>query len=313
MASERLVDETQALLEKFMSDPNDSANASDALIKAAALFEREELVFRGKCADVFSRERENYAVGDMLALVVRNENILSSLFTSIEQRRDAVLQTAAARFLVAAAPGLAILPSLQQSLFMELLTTESMEKRLFEWVDAAQLPMCVYAEGLLALALLDDQYADETVRRNTVPSLLRRLRGLVFEDKSIFTAPGAKAGGGAGEAAQGAGDGQAPQELTGLMLLEREKMYLVGCFSTLMSYKECLAVALQEGALDVILALLRCNDKVLVPSTLNPPLSTLNPPLSTLNPPLSTLHPRIILARLRCNDCNGAGAPPFQP
>lgn len=40
---------------------------------------------------------------------------------------------------------------------MELLTQESMEKKLFEWVDAAQLPMCVYAEGLLALALLDDQ------------------------------------------------------------------------------------------------------------------------------------------------------------
>ena len=42
-------------------------------------------------------------------------------------------------------------------LFMELLTQESMEKKLFEWVDAAVLPMCVYAEGLLALALLDDQ------------------------------------------------------------------------------------------------------------------------------------------------------------
>ena len=53
-------------------------------------------------------------------------------------------------------------------------------------------------------------------------------------------------------------------ELTGPMLLEREKMYLVGCLTTLMSYKECLAIALQEGALDIILALLRCKDKMLV-------------------------------------------------
>jgi|LauGreDrversion2_2_1035103.scaffolds.fasta_scaffold840736_1 hypothetical protein len=39
----------------------------------------------------------------------------------------------------------------------------------------------MYLQGLLALALLDDQYADEAVRRNIVPRLLRRLRGLVFE------------------------------------------------------------------------------------------------------------------------------------
>jgi hypothetical protein len=107
--------------------------------------------------------------------------VLSSLFTAVEQRRDAVLQAAAARFLVATAPGLAMLPTLQQSLFMELLTQESLETKLFEWVEAGALPMCAYAQGLLALALLDDQYADEAVRRNIVPQLLRRLRGLVFE------------------------------------------------------------------------------------------------------------------------------------
>ena len=33
---------------------------------------------------------------------------------------------------------------------------------------------------------------------------------------------------------------------------------------TLMSYKECLALALQEGALDIVLALLRSHDKIVV-------------------------------------------------
>ena len=52
----------QALLDRFMHDPNDPASASDALLKAAALYEREELVFRNKSSDVFSRERESYPV-----------------------------------------------------------------------------------------------------------------------------------------------------------------------------------------------------------------------------------------------------------
>ena len=102
---QRLLGQTQELLDSFASDPNDSAQASDALTKAAALFEREELVFRETCSDSFSRDRENFTVWSMLELVVQNESLLSSLFTAIEQRRDAVLQTAAARFLVATAPG----------------------------------------------------------------------------------------------------------------------------------------------------------------------------------------------------------------
>jgi hypothetical protein len=208
-----LVDEMKSLLEKFMSDPNDGAVAADTLAKAAAIFEREELVFRNKCSDAFSRDREKFPIWAILQQVVRNETTLNTLFSAIEQRRDAVLQTAAARFLVATAPGLAILPSLQQSLFMELLTQESMENKLFEWVEGGRLPMCAFAEGLLSLALLDDQYADETVRRNLVPMLLRRLRGLVFEDKSIFEAPGAKA----------AEEGNS-SELPGPALLEREKV-----------------------------------------------------------------------------------------
>ena len=47
------------------------------------------------------------------------------------------------------------------------------------------------------------------------------------------------------------------------VLLEREKLYIAGCLTTLMSYKECLAVALQEGALDITVAILRAQDKVL--------------------------------------------------
>ena len=124
-----LVDEAQALLDKFMADPNNGSEASEALTKAAAVFEREELVFRDKCSDVFSRDRENYPIWQMLEIVVRFDATLSTVFSAVEQRRDAVLQTAAARFLVAVAPGLAIMPSLQQSLFMELLTQESMENK----------------------------------------------------------------------------------------------------------------------------------------------------------------------------------------
>lgn len=37
-------------------------------------------------------------------------------------------------------------------------------------------------------------------------------------------------------------------------LLQREKGYIVQCLCVLMSYKECLGCALQEGALDVILS-----------------------------------------------------------
>ena len=51
------------------------------------------------------------------------------------------------------------------------------------------------------------------------------------------------------------------------VLLEREKLYIAGCLTTLMSYKECLAVALQEGALDITVAILRAQDKVLCVSS----------------------------------------------
>jgi hypothetical protein len=44
-------------------------------------------------------------VWEMLAAVVRNESFLPEVFRALEQRRDAVLQAAAGRFLVAAAPG----------------------------------------------------------------------------------------------------------------------------------------------------------------------------------------------------------------
>lgn len=60
--SSALINEAQALLDKFMNDPNDAATASDALLKAAVIYEREERVFRNKCSDPFSRERENFPV-----------------------------------------------------------------------------------------------------------------------------------------------------------------------------------------------------------------------------------------------------------
>jgi len=63
-----------------------------ATTQAASLYEREELVFRNKCSDVFSRDRENFSIWEMLELVVRNETTLGTLFSAIEQRRDAVLQ-----------------------------------------------------------------------------------------------------------------------------------------------------------------------------------------------------------------------------
>jgi len=125
------------------------------------------------------------------------------------------------------------MPSLQQSLFMEFLTQDSMEEQLFQWVDEPVLPMCCFASGLLAFALLDDHCADEAVRRGLVPKLLRRLRGIVFEDQTVIGAPGAKE--------QGGGD----QELTGKDLLRRERGYVLQCLCVLMSYKECLACALQ--------------------------------------------------------------------
>jgi hypothetical protein len=99
---------------------------------------------------------------------------LHAVFTAVEQRRDDVLQAAAGRLLAAGAPGLANVPSLQHSLFMELLTQDTVEDKVFAWVDAGALPMCCYGAGLLAFSLLDDACADETVRRGLVPKMLRR-------------------------------------------------------------------------------------------------------------------------------------------
>ena len=59
--------------ENFEQDPNDPAVASDTLVQAAALFEREEAVFRDTCSDSFSRDRENFPIWEMLECVVRNE------------------------------------------------------------------------------------------------------------------------------------------------------------------------------------------------------------------------------------------------
>ena len=60
--SSALINQAQTLLDKFMNDPNDAATASDALVKAAVLYEREERAFRNKCSDPFSREREKFPI-----------------------------------------------------------------------------------------------------------------------------------------------------------------------------------------------------------------------------------------------------------
>ena len=210
-------DRVQALVDKFLHDPDDGGPAADALLEAATLFEQEEIRFRLKCADAFSSDRKHFPIWDMLASLVRNEHFLGHVFSAFMQRRDAVLQAAAGRFLVSAGPGLSVLPTLQQSLFMELLTQDTMEERLFDLITAGNLPMVAWAEGLLAYALLDDHCADELVRRGLVPNFLRRLRGIVFEDSGICEAPGAKS-----VPAQDSG-----YELSGKALLNREKSFLV--------------------------------------------------------------------------------------
>lgn len=60
----------------------------------------------------------------------------------------------------------------------------------------------------------------------------------------MIGAPGAKEG------------GNNDSELSGRDLLARERTYILQCLCVLMSYKECLACALQEGALDIILAII---------------------------------------------------------
>jgi hypothetical protein len=207
----------QALLDKYLHDPDDGGPAADALLEAATMFEQEELRFRQKNADPFSSDRKHYPIWEMLATLVRYEHFLGHVFSAFMQRRDAVLQAAAGRFLVSAGPGLSVLPTLQQSLFMELLTQDTMEEKLFEMINSGSLPMVAWAEGLLAYALLDDHCADELVRRGLVPNFLRRLRGIVFEDASICEAPGAKS-----VPAQDNG-----YELSGKELLQREKSFLV--------------------------------------------------------------------------------------
>lgn len=77
----------------------------------------------------------------MLRVTAHHDTFMQELFNLVVQRGDAVLQAAAGRTLVAAAPGLACMPTLQQSLFMELLTQvspdSSVQRRLVPTASAA--------------------------------------------------------------------------------------------------------------------------------------------------------------------------------
>ncbi|EKX31471.1 hypothetical protein GUITHDRAFT_149286, partial [Guillardia theta CCMP2712] len=179
-----------------------------ARTKAAALFEQEELVFRASNPDIFAREREQFPVMEMLAIIVQNESMLRqinesgclAILTMLAALCSQPLNNVETLFCKQqrqAAPGLSCLPSLQQSLFMELLTQDSMEEKLSQWVASEELPMCSYGAGLLSLALLDDQEyqcADEIVRKGLVPNMFKRLSGEaereagVCQDNALGTA-----------------------------------------------------------------------------------------------------------------------------
>uniref|UniRef100_A0A8C1V0G8 DDB1- and CUL4-associated factor 1 n=1 Tax=Cyprinus carpio TaxID=7962 RepID=A0A8C1V0G8_CYPCA len=112
-------------------------------------------------------------LGHLLKILFKNDDFMNALVNSyVMSSREVALNTAACRLLLNIMPGLETAVVFQEK--------EGIVERLFKWAQEAEQPLRIYATGLLAGAMENQDIAANYREENSVlvPLMLQRLREL---------------------------------------------------------------------------------------------------------------------------------------
>ncbi|XP_041836899.1 DDB1- and CUL4-associated factor 1-like isoform X2 [Melanotaenia boesemani] len=148
------------------------------LTKISELIERETGEYYKSDPDLFDDRHPGRAdpdcmLGQLLKMLFMNDDFTNALLdTYIMSSRELSLNTAACRLL------LSIMPGLETAVVFE--EKEGLVEKLFNWACEAERPLCVYATGLLARAMSNQEMAANYREQNAklVPIMIKRLQDL---------------------------------------------------------------------------------------------------------------------------------------
>ncbi|XP_056129384.1 DDB1- and CUL4-associated factor 1-like [Lampris incognitus] len=159
------------------------------LTKISDLIEHETEEYHKADPDPFDDRHPGRAdpdcmLGHILKMLLRNEDFTDALVISyVMTSRELSLNTAACRLLQNIMPGLE-----SDVVFQE---REGLVERLFSWAREAERPLCIYAAGLLARAMCNQEIAANYREENSqlVPLMIRRLFELQSEELTEHSSP----------------------------------------------------------------------------------------------------------------------------
>ncbi|KAM9474878.1 DDB1- and CUL4-associated factor 1 isoform 2-T2 [Clarias gariepinus] len=171
--------ELTALLEQWDGEQQGSTQALvNILTKISELVERETEEYHKADPDPFDdrhpgRANPECMLGHLLKILFKNDDFMNALVNSyVMTSREVPLNTAACRLLLNIMPGLETAVVFQEK--------EGIVERLFKWAREAEEPLRIYATGLLAGAMENQDIAANYREENSVlvPLMLQRLREL---------------------------------------------------------------------------------------------------------------------------------------
>ncbi|KAF4109544.1 hypothetical protein G5714_008796 [Onychostoma macrolepis] len=171
--------ELSALLEQWEREQQGGTNELlNILTKISELVERETEEYHKADPDPFDDRHPGRAdpecmLGHLLKILFKNDDFMNALVNSyVMSSREVALNTAACRLLLNIMPGLETAVVFQEK--------EGIVERLFKWAQEAEQPLRIYATGLLAGAMENQDIAANYREENSVlvPLMLQRLREL---------------------------------------------------------------------------------------------------------------------------------------
>ncbi|XP_015243536.1 PREDICTED: protein VPRBP-like isoform X1 [Cyprinodon variegatus] len=148
------------------------------LTKISELIEKETEEFYKSDPDPFDdrhpeRAHPNCMLGQLLRMIFINDEFTNELLdTYIMTSRDVALNTAACRLFLNIGPGLDTVVVFEEK--------EGLLAKIFSWAREAERPLCVYATGLLARAMSNQELATNHREENAklVSMMIKRLHEL---------------------------------------------------------------------------------------------------------------------------------------
>lgn len=178
--------ELSSLLEQWEKEQQGATQELvNILTKTSELVEKETEEYHKADPDPFDDRHPGRAdpecvLGHLLKILFKNDDFMNTLVNSyVMTSREFSLNTAACRLLQNIMPGLETAVVFQEK--------EGIVEKLFKWAQEAEQPLRIYATGLLAGAMENQDIAANYREENSilVPLMLHRLREL--QDKTIET------------------------------------------------------------------------------------------------------------------------------